>query len=97
MQGLGLDLATEQAMAALGLEQELHRHSLPMPVELNRAVEGRCARTLTRDPAYNNRRCLPHWRCSACLRERCSRWSLLGSEACRPGLPCRTGSTPRRH
>ena len=56
LQGLGLDPRTEEAMAALGLKQQLHQHSLPMPVELNRAIEGRRPHELTRDDAYNSRR-----------------------------------------
>ena len=40
---LGLDPRTEEAMEALGLRQQLHQHSLPMPIELNRCCPGSAA------------------------------------------------------
>ena len=61
MQGLGLGEEAVAILQSFGLTEQLNDISLPLPTELNTAVQPSGeTRLLQRDDHYNHRRCTGH-------------------------------------
>ena len=62
-QGLGLGPEALDILRSFGLSKELDGVSLPLPTDMNRAVRpDGTVKVLSRDDAYNHRRC-----CAPCI------------------------------